>query len=427
MTREIILPELGEGIKEGVIIGLLVSKNDMVTSSTILIEVETDKVTIEIPCDSEGLISEVHVKNGDKIKPGDLIVSLETNRIVTAGNVEQIAVSPALTITEDTNMANIPVIEKTQEVSVEPDNSRGQKKRPIIASPLARKLARELGIDIQDMENESGIGRISVQSIKDYVKNNKKVTETQPIHHSSPSLPLPDFEKFGVCSKVGMLGIAIATARNMSQSWNNIPHAWLQEKVDITQLEEKRKLHKKSFETYGVSFTITAILIKVLAAALKKHPIINSSIDIESNTIIYKDFINIGVAVDTERGLLVPVVKNADQLSFTEIAIKLNRFSNEGRERKTKMEDLEGATFTISNLGGIGTTGIFPLVSFPQVAILGVGGGTIEPAWIDNEWQPRLSMPLTLGFDHRVINGADGAKFLRTVKTFLEDPFALLL
>jgi pyruvate dehydrogenase E2 component (dihydrolipoamide acetyltransferase) len=266
-----------------------------------------------------------------------------------------------------------------------------------------------------------------VLSIKEFVKIKSKTQETQTSHSSSMYLPLPNFDKYGTSNKANMSGIAIATAKNMVQSWNHIPHAWVQEKADITQLEEKRKLLKKYLEGKGASLTITAIIIKVLATALKKHPLINSSIDVESNAIVYKDFINIGVAVDTERGLLVPVVKNADRLSLTEIAGELNRFSNETREKKTKMEDLEGATFTVSNLGSIGTTGIFPLVSFPQVAILGIGGSTIQPFWINNEWRPGLLMPLTLGFDHRIINGADGAKFLKTVKGFLENPYTLLL
>jgi pyruvate dehydrogenase E2 component (dihydrolipoamide acetyltransferase) len=427
MIKEIKLPALGEGIQNGTIVNLLIKKGEWIAAGKTLIEVETDKVTIEIPSDLDGYIHEVYVKSGDKIKPGDVIAGVEISRNRLSEMVDSTN-SFNNTVSKNDGLA--------QEISANiknPENSflgyhlsEGIKK-PTIASPLARKLARELGVDIQDVKNNAGISRISVQSIKEFVKNNRKAPDIQSTLHLPESLLLSNFDKYGLNRKENMTGIAIATAKNMTQSWSSIPHAWVQEKADITELEKIRKQFKKDFQDKGISITITAFIVKTITASLKKHPLINCSIDIDSYTIVYKDFYNIGVAVDTERGLLVPVVKNADKLSLNKIADELNRLSTDARERKTKMEDLEGATFTISNLGSIGTTAIFPLVSFPQAAILGVGGSNMEPGWMNNEWQPRLVMPLTLGFDHRIINGADAAKFLKTIKSYLENPYKLLL
>lgn len=220
-----------------------------------------------------------------------------------------------------------------------------------------------------------------------------------------------------------MSGIAQATSKNMTTAWSKIPHAWLQEKADITALEAKRQLYKGQVKEAGGSLTITAILVKVMAKALEKFPLFNTSLDERTQEVIYKSYIHIGVAVDTEKGLVVPKIENAHQKSITEIALGLSEISQKARNKKLTAQDLEGATFTISNLGGIGTTSIFPIVNFPQVAILGIAASKKEALWIEDEFQPRLLMPMTIGFDHRVINGADAARFLQYVKQLLEDWF----
>ena len=219
----------------------------------------------------------------------------------------------------------------------------------------------------------------------------------------------------------------VAMSRNIVVSASNIPHAWLQEKVDITDLEANRKKHKSKVEMAGGSLTITALVVKAVTKALQAFPLLNSSFDVKKKEIIIKEHFHIGIAVDTDRGLLVPVIRNVEKRSLTDIAIELTCISKEAKERKIKLEDLEGATFTISNLGGIGTTSMNPIVNWPQVAILGLSASQIEPVWMENEFKARLRIPLTLGFDHRGINGADAARFLQYLKTIIEEPFLLLL
>jgi pyruvate dehydrogenase E2 component (dihydrolipoamide acetyltransferase) len=218
-----------------------------------------------------------------------------------------------------------------------------------------------------------------------------------------------------------------ATSRNIRNSARIIPHAWIQEKVDITDLEASRKKHKSNIEMAGGNLTITALVVMAVTKCLKAFPVFNSSLDVEKDEIVYKDHFHLGIAVDTDRGLLVPVIRDVDKLSLTEIAYELTRISKVAKEHKTKLEDLEGATFTISNLGGIGTTSMNPIINWPQVAILGLSAGRLEPIWIEREFIPRLIIPLTIGFDHRVLNGADVAKFLKNLKRILEDPFLLII
>ncbi|MEM6802010.1 MAG: 2-oxo acid dehydrogenase subunit E2, partial [Bacteroidota bacterium] len=206
-------------------------------------------------------------------------------------------------------------------------------------------------------------------------------------------------------------------------AWSQIPHAWLQEKVDITDLNKKRQAHKMDESLQGAKLTLTAILVKVLAKSLEKYPLFNASYDESAQEIIYKDFIHIGVAVDTERGLVVPKIANANKKSLSQIAINLGEISRKARDKKLKAEDLEGTTFSLSNLGGIGTSSIFPIVNFPEVAILGIASSQTEAVWKKDKFEPRLMMPMTLGFDHRIINGADAARFLQEMKRLLEDWF----
>ena len=220
-----------------------------------------------------------------------------------------------------------------------------------------------------------------------------------------------------------MAGITQATSKNMTTTWSQIPHAWLQEKVDITDLEAKRQIHKHQVKQKGGALTITSILVKVISKALEEFPIFNTSLDANTNEIIYKDYINVGVAVDSNRGLMVPVLRDSNTKGIVEISQDLVQLSEKVKSKKISPDELQGGTFTISNLGGIGTSAIFPLVNHPQAAILGVAASTKEAVWINNAFEPRLLMPLTIGFDHRIINGADAARFLKYVKELLEDWF----
>jgi len=312
-------------------------------------------------------------------------------------------------------------IEDTPKINI-PSN----KDKSFRASPLARKLARELGIAIETIKYDGS--RVTIQDVKTFVKNkNTKNISSSGNNSISFQKPLPDFSKWGSVEKEKLSSMGKATLKNMQYSWSAIPHAWISEKVDITNLENSRQKHKSQVKETGGSLTITSLLVKACTIALQKHPIFNSSLDINSNEIIFKNYTNIGVAVDTDRGLIVPVIKNTNYKNITEISQDLTLLSQNAKSRKTKIEDLEGATFTISNLGGIGSTGIMPIVNSPEVGILGVGASTHEAKWEGNTFKPRLIIPITIAFDHRIINGAHALRFLMTLKNLLEDPFLMVL
>ena len=415
---EIKLPSLGEGIEKGTVIAIHVSEGDNITAEQTLIEVETDKVVVEVPADFAGEITEILVKIGDEVGEGTLILKISS---IISEAVDEKAITVAKE--ESRTLVQEPAkVKDSTKTIIANSITKGNRSGRFRASPLAKKIAREIGIDLNTIPLKSGSNRISVKDVKNYAKAlNQNRTAGNGAAVASPSLP--DLSKWGEIRSETMSGIMQATSKNMSTSWSTIPHAWLQEKVDITYLEQQRQAHKAAFKAKGSSLTITGILVKVVAKALEDFPIFNASIDIQNATIVYKEYINVGVAVDSDKGLMVPVLKNVNEKSITDISFELGNLAQKVKSRKIGMEDLEGGTFTISNLGGIGTSAIFPLVSFPQVAILGVAGSQTEAVHIDGQFQPRLIMPLTIGFDHRIINGADAARFLKHIKTLVEDWF----
>ncbi len=414
--KELELPSLGEGIEKGTVISVLVNVGDNIVAEQALMEVETDKVVVEVPSAEAGIIAEILVNLGDEVSEGIPIVR------INAATVEDDAF-------DEKNNSLVAKVEKEQineEVkATEPRMHQpidSERKSGYRSSPLAKKIAREIGIDIASIPAVNPSKRISVQDVKNYAKQ-LNLTRAAGGVAPSTNVELPDFAKWGAIRREVMTGIMQATSKNMTTSWSQIPHAWLQEKIDITYLEEKRQLHKSAIKVKGGSLTITGILVKTIAKALEDFPIFNASIDQQNNAIVYKDFINIGVAVDSDRGLLVPVLKDANKKSISEIAMELPSLATKVKQKKVTVAELEGATFTISNLGGIGTSAIFPLVTFPQVAIMGVAASQTEAVYIEGQFQPRLIMPLTIGFDHRIINGADAARFLKHIKALLEDWF----
>ena len=415
---EITLPSLGEGIEIGTIIAIHVNEGDSIVAEQTLMEVETDKVVVEVPADVGGEITKILVNIGDEISEGTPILKISAS--VEDHVQEESIVKAKEEATQVTTVVDVEARTKVEKPvnGQTNDDTRSGKFR---ASPLAKKIAREIGIDIASMPLKSATNRISVKDVKNYAKalNQNRTNNGAPMTMAS----LPDLSKWGTIRSESMTGIMQATSKNMTTSWSNVPHAWLQEKVDITYLEQRRQAHKGAFKAKGSSLTITGILVKVVAKALEDFPIFNVSIDTQNSAIIYKDYINIGVAVDSDRGLMVPVLKNANEKSITAISQELGTLAQKVKNKKIGMDELDGGTFTISNLGGIGTSAIFPLVSFPQVAILGVAGSQTEAVHVDGQFQPRLIMPLTIGFDHRIINGADAARFLQHVKTLLEDWF----
>lgn len=419
---DIKLPSLGEGVEKGIVVAILVKEGDKVVPDQPLLEVETDKVTAEVPSEYAGVVTSVLVAIGDEVPEGAVIVKMEVESDTTTAKEPEVEKPAEIKEEKQEDPKEIvvaPVViapEKIEPV-ISAENSSGKKFR---ASPLARKVAREIGVDIIKVSAVDNGSRVSVLDVKNFAKH--QLSKQNNGFITAP-VTLPDFSKYGAVNRVVMSGIAKATSRNMSQSWSQIPHAWLQEKADITILEKTRKSLKGEVKEQGGSLTITILIVKAICKALEKYPLFNASIDTASNELIYKDYINIGVAVDTDRGLVVPVIKNVTHKSLTTLSIELTELSFKAREGKLKVDDLSGATFTISNLGGIGTTGIFPIVNFPQAAILGVAASSIESVWVEDTFEPRLMMPMTIGFDHRIINGADAARFLVYIKHILETGF----
>ncbi|RMG46341.1 MAG: hypothetical protein D6723_17235, partial [Acidobacteria bacterium] len=297
-------------------------------------------------------------------------------------------------------------------------------RRVIPAAPSVRRLARELGIDIQDVPGTGPGGRISIQDVKNYAR---RLLGERKAEMPVPTPPLPDFSRWGEIERRPLSNIRRVTAENMSRAWTLIPHVTHHDKADITELERLRKQFAARAEAAGGKLTITAIILKVAAAALKAFPQFNTSLDVANNEIVYKKYYHIGVAVDTDRGLLVPVIRDVDRKNLIELAVELHHMAEKARARKLTVEDMQGGTFSITNLGGIGGTAFSPIVYHPQVAILGISRAQWEPTFIDGQFQPRLMLPLSLSYDHRVIDGADAARFLRWIAEALEQPFRLIL
>ncbi|MDP7386889.1 MAG: 2-oxo acid dehydrogenase subunit E2, partial [Nitrospinota bacterium] len=297
----------------------------------------------------------------------------------------------------------------------------------IAAAPSVRRLAREMGINIRDIPGTGPRGRISAKDVNAYAQRHATIDSPPSPGSVPPSPPLPDFSNWGPVERVAMEGGRRATARQMSLAWSQIPHVTQFDKADITELEKLRKRYAAKAEAAGGKLTITAILLKVVASALKVFPKFNASLDLNAGEVVHKKYCHIGVAVDTDRGLLVPVIRDVDKKNIMELAVELTGAGERARERKIKLEEMQGGSFTITNLGGIGGTYFTPIVNWPEVAILGVSRGGQEPVYIEGTFQPRLKLPLQLSYDHRLIDGADGIRFLRWIAEALENPFLLPL
>jgi len=449
---DITLPELGEGIDEATIINIFVSPGDIIKKEQSVIEIETDKAALELPSPVDGTISEILVSNGDVIKIGALIAKVAEGGAPAKEKpalkekkkegpvIEEKAEEPVAEKEEEPVKEVKIKEEKTpgaeilnKEGRIEPDNVvsivREENKVSAPASPSTRKLARELGIDINSIPGTDPGGRISSDDVIKYAKYLIANSETTAETHRGtyqPNIPaLPDFSKWGDIERKKMGTVRRLTAENLTMAWT-IPHVTNHDRADITELDQLRKMNKQKTKDAGGNLTITPILIKIVSSALKVFPEFNASIDMESNEIIYKKFVNIGFAVDTERGLFVPNIQNADKKNIIDIAVELSDISERTRNKKITPDELKGSTFTVSNLGGIGGTYFSPIIYYPDVAILGVSKSSFEPVYIDGKFEPRLMMPLSLSYDHRVIDGAAAARFLTWLVEALEEPFQIL-
>jgi pyruvate dehydrogenase E2 component (dihydrolipoamide acetyltransferase) len=287
-------------------------------------------------------------------------------------------------------------------------------------------LAREVGVDIDEVKGSGPQGRISDEDVKEHARRLLSGVQRQA-GPQARTMPLPDFERWGAVERQPMSNVRRTTSERLSHAWTTIPHVTQFDKADITAMEELRKAYREQVHNAGGNLTVTAMLVKIIATAVGQFPQFNASLDPQAEEIVYKKYVHVGVAVDTERGLLVPVVRNADQKNITQIAIEVHQAAEKARARKLTLEDMSGGGITISNLGGIGGTYFTPIVNWPEVAILGVSRGIIEPVWRNGTFEPRQLLPLSLSYDHRVIDGADAMRFLRWVVQAIEQPFLLSL
>jgi pyruvate dehydrogenase E2 component (dihydrolipoamide acetyltransferase) len=448
------LPELGENISQGDLVRLMISPGTKVSEGQPVMELETDKAVIEVPSSVSGVVKEVQVKEGDKVKVGQVIFTLEGGAATPAEPAHN-RNAPVEHVSGQTGarlafQAAIRAEGKTEEQALPPDQPQHtlpsfsmplqlgkvagtEHRQPIPAAPHVRRLARELGVDIYEVQGSGPGGRITEDDVKAHTKTlisaAASAAQAQPRagHFAAPKLP--DFAKWGKIEKVSMRGVRRKTAEHLAESWNTIPHVTQQDRADITELEQLRARFAPKAQEAGGKMTVTAIALKVCAAALKVFPQFNASIDVENEQIVYKQYINIGVATDTDRGLLVPVVRDVDKKNIVELAVELSQLSKKARDKKITPEEMQGGTFTITNLGGIGGIGFTPIVNHPEVAILGLSRSRMEPEWIESKeggkFEPRLILPLSLSYDHRLIDGADAARFLRWIAEAFEQPFLL--
>ena len=435
---DLLLPELGENIASADVLRVLVKPGDVLTKEQPVVELETDKATIEVPSSVAGRVVDVKVKAGDKVKVGQVLLSVEDTSVedaaeekprplleieapkkpeTAAGGTERGAAAPGLGV------------EKVVDISRggRPSGPAAAPELPSApAGPAVRRLARELGVDVNEIASSGPSGRISVEDVKAHAKR-MVVGVGRAGAAGTGDMVLPDFSRWGEIERQPMRPVRRKTAEHLTVAWTTIPHVTQHDLADITALEELRKRYGKQVEAAGGHLTVTAIAVKVVAAALRVFPQFNASLDWPAQEIVLKKYVNVGVAVDTDRGLLVPVIRSADTKDIALIAAELAQLSEKARTRKITLDEMQGGSFSVSNLGGIGGTSFTPIVNAPEVAILGISRARTEPVWKDGAFVPRLMLPLSLSYDHRVIDGADGARFLRWVAEALEQPFLLAL
>ena len=422
MPVQFALPDLGENIESGDVIRILVDVGDRLAEDQTVIELETDKAVIEVPSSIDGTITEILVQQGDTITVGQPILEVDAAaaEAPAAEAAEPAPVPAAEPAPTPMPQAVAPVVE---EAPPEPTPTLTSTDDPVPAAPSTRRLAREIGVDIAQVQGTGAGGRISIEDVKAHSKKLHAARAAAP----AAAAPLPNFSQWGAVERQPMTKVREITADRLAQAWATIPQVTQFDKADITSLEKWRAAYGKKAEAAGGKLTPTAILIKVLGIALKVFPQFNASVDMAQREVVYKRYFHIGIAVDTPHGLLVPVVRDVDQKNIIELAVELSELAQKTRERKIGPADMQGGSMTISNVGTMGGTAFTPIVNPPEVAILGVARSQVEPTYIDGQLQPRTLLPLSLSYDHRLIDGADGARFLRWICTALEDPFIALL
>ncbi len=435
MATEFKLPELGENIEEGDVVSILVSVGDSVSKDQPVIEMETGKANLEIPVDVDGVVKEIKVKEGEKATVGQTILVLEEAEGKKGKKKSAEKPEPATPKKEEpAKPADAKPEEAEDETDAKPEPAKpktapkpetgaapsGSTTAP--ASPSTRKFAREIGVSIDEIEGTGPGGRVTEDDVKAHARVAGTGTGTYAAH-----VAIPDYSKWGEVEIEKLSNVRQATADHLTAAWVTIPHVTIHDKVDITELEAFRKENKSRAERAGVKLTLTAFLVKVAAAALKVHPKFNTAIDMKKSQLVHRKFYNVGVAVDTERGLLVPVIRDVDKKNILQIAGDISDIADKAKSRKLPPEGMQGGCITITNIGGIGGAYFTPIVNSPESVILGVGRAQMEQVYRNGEFVPRLMLPLSLSFDHRTVDGADGATFLRWIIQSIEHPMQLFL
>jgi pyruvate dehydrogenase E2 component (dihydrolipoamide acetyltransferase) len=448
------LPELGEQIEYGDVVNILVAEGDTLEDGQNVLELETDKAVVEVPISQSGQVTKVHVSKGDRVNIGDVILTLEKGAgeasaappSETAKPKEPAVSSPPPAEPEGGKSQTAPA---TSEPAHDASSSsqphspsaatatpRGPaavasngKPGPAPAGPATRRLARQLGVDLHAVKGSGRGGRITAEDVQAFVRDSMTSPGAgRPESAAGAAPPLPDFSEWGEIERQRLTGIRRKTAENMAVAWQTVPHVTQFDVADITDIEAARKSYEARRKGDAeAKLTVTVLAMKACVAVLKEMPQFNSSLDTAADELILKRYFHIGIAVDTEHGLLVPVVRDVDQKPIPKIATELQDIASRARDRKVGLEEMQGGTFTITNLGGVGGVGFTPIVNYPQVAILGIARARQEYVVVDGEPAIRLMMPLSLSYDHRAIDGADGARFLRRVAALLSDPFELML
>jgi pyruvate dehydrogenase E2 component (dihydrolipoamide acetyltransferase) len=443
------LPELGEGIADATVVAVAVKAGERVKSGQTIVEVETDKASVPVPAPSDGTVSEVRVKPGDKIKVGQVIAVLGDGAAEAKkakpepsnkGEPQRAPTPKAKEPKEEAQAEQRPTEEKKKEAPEAPPqpkeskapaaqppapegNGRQESAQPIPAGPATRRLARELGVSLREIRGSARGGRVTIDDVKAYVK--RRIT--QPGGDGLGAPPLPDFSKYGPVEKRPISNLRRKIAENLTIAWHTAPAVTQFDLADITELEAGRKRATENLPKGASKITMTVLAVRAVVAALREFPHFASSLDLAAGVQVFKQYFHIGIAVDTERGLVVPVIRDADKKNLRDLAAEIAAVAEKARGGKLTIDEMRGGVFTITNLGGIGGTAFSPIINYPEVAILGLARSSLQPVVRDGKIEPRLMLPLCLSYDHRVIDGADAARFTTRLAQLFSDPIRLLM
>ncbi|MCW8929478.1 MAG: dihydrolipoyllysine-residue acetyltransferase [Gammaproteobacteria bacterium] len=425
---EVFVPDIGD-FDDVEVIEVLVSEGDTIGVEDSLVTVESDKATMEIPSSHAGVVAKVKVNIGDRVSEGSLVILLDATSVSEVAEpvpapVKEAPVQAPASATEKAAPAQLPSAVKKQSPTINIDHDNFKKAH---ASPSVRKFARELGVDLTRVKGTGNRERVLKENVKDYVKQALKEPQGGGASLGVAPMPEIDFSQWGDIETKKLSKINILTGKFMHRNWVNIPHVTQFDEADITELEAFRKKSNIEYADKGIKITMLSFIMKAVVAGLKEFPRFNSSLDASGESLIQKNYYHIGIAVATPDGLVVPVIRDVDQKSLGELATELREVSIKARDKKLKPSEMQGGCFTISSLGGIGGTSFTPIVNAPEVAILGVSRSKMEPVWNGSDFEPRLMCPLSLSYDHRVIDGAQGAAFSTYLSKMLSDVRYLLM